>query len=221
MNFDIKEIISATMVLFAVVDIIGSVPIIINLRKKAGRIQSEKTAIVAGGLLVVFLFLGKQLLNLFGVTVEAFAVAGAFILFFLALEMILGITLYKGTTPESASIVPLAFPMVAGAGALTTVLSLRAKFYVENIIVAIVINMIIVYVVLKSSERIEKFLGKQGITVLHNLFGVILLAIAVNLFTANIKEMFFSKHTAPVEKKLNLPKIPTNDDKTFILTPNT
>ena len=221
MNFDIKEIISATMVLFAVVDIIGSVPIIINLRKKAGRIQSEKTAIVAGGLLVVFLFLGKQLLNLFGVTVEAFAVAGAFILFFLALEMILGITLYKGTTPESASIVPLAFPMVAGAGALTTVLSLRAKFYVENIIVAIIINMIIVYIVLKSSERIEKFLGKQGITVLHNLFGVILLAIAVNLFTANIKEMFFSKHTAPVEEKLNLPKIPTNDDKTFFLTPTT
>ena len=221
MNFDIKEIISATMVLFAVVDIIGSVPIIINLRKKAGRIQSEKTAIVAGGLLVVFLFLGKQVLNLFGVTVEAFAVAGAFILFFLALEMILGITLYKGTTPESASIVPLAFPMVAGAGALTTVLSLRAKFYVENIIVAIIINMIIVYIVLKSSERIEKFLGKQGITVLHNLFGVILLAIAVNLFTANIKEMFFSKHTAPVEEKLNLPKIPTNDDKTFFLTPNT
>ena len=221
MNFDIKEIISATMVLFAVVDIIGSVPIIINLRKKAGRIQSEKTAIVAGILLILFLFIGKQLLNLFGVTVEAFAVAGAFILFFLALEMILGITLYKGTTPESASIVPLAFPMVAGAGALTTVLSLRAKFYVENIIVAIIINMVIVYIVLKSSERIEKFLGKQGITVLHNLFGVILLAIAVNLFTANIKEMFFSKHTAPVEEKLNLPKIPTNDDKTFFLTPNT
>ena len=191
MNFDVKEIISATMVLFAVVDIIGSVPIIINLRKKAGRIQSEKTAIVAGSLLVVFLFLGKQLLNLFGVTVEAFAVAGAFILFFLALEMILGITLYKGTTPESASIVPLAFPMVAGAGALTTVLSLRAKFYVENIIVAIIINMVLVYIVLKSSERIEKFLGKQGITVLHNLFGVILLAIAVNLFTTNIRAMLF------------------------------
>ena len=193
MNFDVKEIISATMVLFAVVDIIGSVPIIINLRKKAGRIQSEKTAIVAGSLLVVFLFLGKQLLNLFGVTVEAFAVAGAFILFFLALEMILGITLYKGTTPETASIVPLAFPMVAGAGALTTVLSLRAKFYVENIIVAILINMIIVYIVLKSSEKIEKFLGKQGITVIHNLFGVILLAIAVNLFTTNIRAMLFGQ----------------------------
>ena len=193
MNFDVKEIISATMVLFAVVDIIGSVPIIINLRKKAGRIQSEKTAIVAGILLVLFLFIGKQLLNLFGVTVEAFAVAGAFILFFLALEMILGITLYKGTTPETASIVPLAFPMVAGAGALTTVLSLRAKFYVENIIVAILINMIIVYIVLKSSEKIEKFLGKQGITVIHNLFGVILLAIAVNLFTTNIRAMLFGQ----------------------------
>ena len=193
MNFDVKEIISATMVLFAVVDIIGSVPIIINLRKKAGRIQSEKTAIVAGILLILFLFIGKQLLNLFGVTVEAFAVAGAFILFFLALEMILGITLYKGTTPETASIVPLAFPMVAGAGALTTVLSLRAKFYVENIIVAILINMIIVYVVLKSSEKIEKFLGKQGITVIHTLFGVILLAIAVNLFTTNIRAMLFGQ----------------------------
>ena len=193
MNFDVKEIISATMVLFAVVDIIGSVPIIINLRKKAGRIQSEKTAIVAGILLILFLFIGKQLLNLFGVTVEAFAVAGAFILFFLALEMILGITLYKGTTPETASIVPLAFPMVAGAGALTTVLCLMAKFYVENIIVAILINMIIVYVVLKSSEKIEKFLGKQGITVIHNLFGVILLAIAVNLFTTNIRAMLFGQ----------------------------
>ena len=128
MNFNIKEIVSATMVLFAVVDIIGSVPIIINLRKKAGKIQSEKTAIVAGQMLIIFLFLGEQVLDLFGVSVEAFAVAGSFILFFLALEMILGITLYKATTPETASIVPLAFPMVAGAGALTTVLSLRAKF---------------------------------------------------------------------------------------------
>ena len=191
MNFNIKEIVSATMVLFAVVDIIGSVPIIINLRKKAGKIQSEKTAIVAGQMLIIFLFLGEQVLDLFGVSVEAFAVAGSFILFFLALEMILGITLYKATTPETASIVPLAFPMVAGEGALTTVLSLRAKFALENIIVAIVINMIIVYVVLKSSEHIEKFLGKQGITIVHNLFGVILLAIAVNLFTTNIRAMLF------------------------------
>ena len=140
MNIDFKEIVSATMVLFAVIDILGSIPLIINLRKKAGRIESEKTAIVAGVLLIVFLFIGKELLNLFGVTVESFAVAGAFVLFFLALEMILGITLYKDVTPESASIVPLAFPVVAGAGALTTVLSLRAEYYVENIIIAIIIN---------------------------------------------------------------------------------
>ena len=112
MNIDFKEIVSATMVLFAVIDILGSIPLIINLRKKAGRIESEKTAIVAGVLLIVFLFIGKELLNLFGVTVESFAVAGAFVLFFLALEMILGITLYKDVTPESASIVPLAFPVV-------------------------------------------------------------------------------------------------------------
>ena len=189
MNFDTKEIISATMVLFAVIDIIGSVPIIINLRKKAGRIQSEKTAIVAGLLLVVFLFVGKQLLNLFGVSVEAFAVAGSCFFIFFWVVVFFGNKLYKCNTPETASIVPLAFPIVAGAGALTTVLSLRSKFYVENIIVAIIINIVIVYVVLKSSERIEKFLGKQGITVIHNLFGVILLAIAVNLFTTNIRLM--------------------------------
>ena len=189
MNIDFKEIVSATMVLFAVIDILGSIPLIINLRKKAGRIESEKTAIVAGVLLIVFLFIGKELLNLFGVTVESFAVAGAFVLFFLALEMILGITLYKDVTPESSSIVPLAFPVVAGAGALTTVLSLRAEYHVENIIIAILINIIIVYIGLKSSVKIEKILGKQGITVIHKFFGVILLAIAVKLFATNIKIM--------------------------------
>ena len=189
MNIDFKEIVSATMVLFAVIDILGSIPLIINLRKKAGRSESEKTAIVAGVLLIVFLFIGKELLNLFGVTVESFAVAGAFVLFFLALEMILGITLYKDVTPESASIVPLAFPVVAGAGALTTVLSLRAEYHVENIIIAILINIIIVYIGLKSSVKIEKILGKQGITVIHKFFGVILLAIAVKLFATNIKIM--------------------------------
>ena len=194
LHFDIVEIVSATMVLFAVIDIIGSVPIIINLRKKAGRIQSEKTAIVAGVLLVLFLFIGKQLLNLFGVTVEAFAVAGSFILFFLALEMI--------------------FPIVAGAGSLTTVLSLRAKYEVENIIMAIIINIIIVYLVLRSSERIEKYLGKQGTTVVHNFFGVILLAIAVNLFTTNIKTMLFTTET-PVhnEQKTTTPNADPNDNK--------
>jgi len=186
LNFSGKEIISATMVLFAVIDIIGSIPLIISLRQKAGKIESEKTAIVAGVLLILFLFLGKQILNLFGVTVESFAVAGSFILFFLALEMILGITLYKDSEPETASIVPLAFPIVAGAGALTTVLSLRAEYETENIIVAILINIVIVYVVLKLSNKIERLLGKQGISVIHKFFGVILLAIAVKLFATNI-----------------------------------
>ena len=190
LNFSGKEIISATMVLFAVIDIIGSIPLIISLRQKAGKIESEKTAIVAGVLLILFLFLGKQILNLFGVTVESFAVAGCVILFFLALEMILGITLYKDSEPETASIVPLAFPIVAGAGALTTVLSLRAEYETENIIVAILINIVIVYVVLKLSNKIERLLGKQGISVIHKFFGVILLAIAVKLFATNIKALF-------------------------------
>ncbi|MDO4229479.1 MAG: MarC family protein, partial [Capnocytophaga sp.] len=153
-------------------------------------IQSEKTAIVAGLLLILFLFLGKEILNLFGVTVESFAVAGAFILFFLALEMILGITLYRDDEPETASIVPLAFPLVAGAGSLTTVLSLRAEYQVENIITGIIINIIFVYFVLKSSKKIEKALGKQGINVIRKIFGVILLAIAVKLFATNIKGLF-------------------------------
>ncbi|CEN35506.1 MarC family protein [Capnocytophaga cynodegmi] len=190
MNFDIREIISTTMVLFAVIDIVGSIPIIINLRQKVGHIQSEKTAIVSAMLLILFLFLGKEILNLFGVTVESFAVAGAFILFFLALEMILGITLYRDEEPQTASIVPLAFPLVAGAGSMTTVLSLRAEYHLENIIVGIVINIIFVYIVLKSSKKIEKILGKQGINVIRKIFGVILLAIAVKLFATNVKGLF-------------------------------
>ncbi len=190
MNFSFKEIVSTTMVLFAVIDIIGSIPIIINLRQKVGHIQSEKTAIVSGVLLILFLFLGKEILNLFGVTVESFAVAGVFILFFLALEMILGITLYRDDEPETASIVPLAFPLVAGAGSMTTVLSLRAEYNLENIIVGIVINIIFVYFVLKSSKKIEQRLGKQGINVVRKIFGVILLAIAVKLFATNVKGLF-------------------------------
>lgn len=178
------------MVLFAVIDIVGSIPIIINLRQKVGHIQSEKTAIVSAMLLILFLFLGKEILNLFGVTVESFAVAGAFILFFLALEMILGITLYRDEEPQTASIVPLAFPLVAGAGSMTTVLSLRAEYHLENIIVGIIINIIFVYIVLKSSKKMEKILGKQGINVIRKIFGVILLAIAVKLFATNAKGLF-------------------------------
>lgn len=190
MNFDLKQIVTASLILFAVIDIIGSIPIIVDLRKKVGHIQSEKASIVAAILMVLFLFVGEEILGLIGIDVNSFAVAGAFILFFLALEMILGIQLYKDDAPETASIVPLAFPLIAGAGTMTTLLSLRAEYETINIICAIVINMIFVYLVLKSSAKIEKVLGSQGINVVRKIFGVILLAIAVKLFATNIQNLF-------------------------------
>lgn len=189
-NFDLRQIATSGMVLFAVIDILGSLPIIIGLRKKVGHIQSEKASIVAACLMVAFLFVGEELLKLIGIDVNSFAVAGAFIIFFLAIEMILGITLYKDDQPESASIVPIAFPLIAGAGTLTTLLAMRAEYDVENIIVAIIVNIIFVFIVLKSSAKIEKFLGKNGVNVIRKVFGVILLAIAVKLFAANINELF-------------------------------
>ncbi|MFI8378403.1 MarC family protein [Leeuwenhoekiella sp. NPDC079379] len=190
MAFDFKEIATASMILFAIIDIIGSIPIIVGLREKVGHIQSEKASIVAAILMVVFLFLGKEILKLIGIDVNSFAVAGAFIIFFIALEMILGIQLYKDDAPETASIVPLAFPLVAGAGTMTSLLSLRAEYAVENIIVAIIINCLFVYLVLKSSGKIGKLLGKQGISLIRKIFGVILLAMAVKLFTTNIQGLF-------------------------------
>ena len=188
--FDLREVFTVGMILFAVIDIIGSIPIVLDLRKKVGHIQSEKASIVAGLLMIAFLFLGKEILNLIGIDVNSFAVAGSFILFFLALEMILGISLYKDDAPESASIVPLAFPLIAGAGTMTSLLSLRAEYETINIIVAIIINIIFVYIVLKSSGKIERVLGSQGINVIRKIFGVILLAIAVKLFAANIQSLF-------------------------------
>lgn len=190
MNFDWKEIFPATMILFAVIDIIGSIPIIVDLKRKSGKIESEKASVVAGIIMILFLFVGEEILSLIGVDVNSFAVAGAFILFFLALEMILGIQLYKDEDPKTASVVPLAFPLVAGAGSMTSILSLRAEYHVENIIVAILVNILFVYLVLKSSGKIEKTLGTQGIGVIRKIFGVILLAIAVKLFAANIQNLF-------------------------------
>ena len=189
-HFTFKEILTASMVLFAVIDIVGSVPVIISLRHKVGHIQSEKASVVAGIIIVAFLFIGEEILNRIGIDVNSFAVAGALVIFFLAIEMILGITLYKDDEPESASIVPIAFPLIAGAGTITTLLSIRAEFYVENIIVAIIVNIIFVYLVLKSSRRIESVLGKNGLSVIRKVFGVILLAIAVKLFAANINVLF-------------------------------
>nr|WP_262921516.1 MarC family protein [Psychroserpens algicola] len=191
-QFNIKEIFTAFMILFAVIDIIGNIPIIIDLRKKVGHIQSEKASIIAGIIMVFFLFLGKTILSFLGVGVNSFAVAGAFILFFIALEMILGITLYKQDEDASltASVFPLAFPLIAGPGSLTTLLSLRAEFRIENIIIAVILNVIIIFIVLKTSARIERLIGQNGINIIRKIFGVILLAIAVKLFAHNIKALF-------------------------------
>lgn len=192
MNFNIKEIFTAFMVLFAVIDIVGNIPIIIDLRKKFGHIESEKASVIAGVILILFLFIGQSLLSLIGIDVHSFAVAGAFILFFIALEMILGITLYKDTNEEgmNAHVFPLAFPLIAGPGSLTTLLSLRSEFSTENIIVAVLANVIVIYIVLKTSTKIERVIGPNGINIIRKIFGVVLLAIAVKLFAANIKLLF-------------------------------
>ena len=194
MNFNFKEIFTAFMVLFAVIDIIGNIPIIIDLRKKSGQIQSEKASLIAGSIMIIFLFLGQSLLKLIGIDVNSFAVAGSFILFFIALEMILGITLYKdnddNSNPITASVFPLAFPLIAGPGSLTTLLSLRAEFYIENIILAVFFNVILIYIVLKTSSKIERIIGPNGIQIIRKVFGVVLLAISVKLFAANIKMLF-------------------------------
>ena len=187
MLFDFKEVITATLILFAVIDIVGSIPVIIDLRQKVGHIQSEKASFVAIVIMVAFLFIGEEILKLIGIDVNSFAVAGAFILLFLAFEMILGIELFKDDSPETASVVPLAFPLIAGAGTMTTILSLKAEYQTINIIVAIIINMIFVYAVLKSSKKIEHFFGKGGIAIIRKVFGIILLAIAVKLFATNVQ----------------------------------
>ena len=193
MNFNFKEILTATMILFAVIDIVGSLPIIISLREKAGHIQSEMASVIAAVLMIAFLFVGEQILSLIGINVNEFAVAGSLILFFLALEMILGITLFKDDeegNPKLASVFPLAFPLLAGPGSLTTLLSLRAEFNTSNIIIAIVINIIFIYIVLKTSGKIQHAIGKNGIIIIRKVFGVVLLAIAVKLFTTNIQLLF-------------------------------
>jgi multiple antibiotic resistance protein len=193
MNFNFKEIFTAFMVLFAVIDIVGNIPIIIDLRKKVGHIQSEKASVIAAFIMIFFLFLGQSLLKLIGIDVNSFAVAGSFILFFIALEMILGITLYKddGSSQNlTATVFPLAFPLIAGPGSLTTLLSLRAEFELENIIVAVFFNVIVIYIVLKTSSKIERLIGPSGIQIIRKIFGVVLLAIAVKLFAHNIKALF-------------------------------
>lgn len=185
--FNFKEILSVTLILFSVIDILGSLPIVISLRQKAGHIQSTKATLVAGVLMCAFLFLGEAILKLFGLDIASFAIAGAVVIFLLGLEMVLGINLFKETgDPKSSSIVPLAFPIIAGAGTMTTIVSLQAEYKLENILVGILVNLIFVFVVLKTSKWLEKILGVSGANILRKVFGIILLAIAVKLFKTNI-----------------------------------
>lgn len=188
MMVNFKEILSVSLVLFSVIDILGSIPIVIDLKKKTGKIESEKATLVAGLIMFAFLYLGDSILKLFGLDVASFAIAGALVIFFLGLEMVLGIHFFKSdeTHSKSSSIVPLAFPIIAGAGTMTTIISLRAEFQQVNLIIGIVLNLILIYVVLKAAGWIEKQLGQAGADVLRKVFGVILLAIAVKLIKSNI-----------------------------------
>ena len=185
MNFNIVEIFASFMVLFAIIDIPGSIPIIIDIKNKTGKISAGKATIVAFSIMFAFLFIGKPLLGIFGVDISSFAIAGSFIVLLISLEMILGVEIFKNNDPGGGSIVPIAFPLIAGAGSITTLLSLKAEYATENIAVALLINMAIVYLVLKSTRLVEKLLGPTGIAILRKVFGIILLAIAVKLFITN------------------------------------
>lgn len=189
--FSIKEILSAFMVLFAVIDITGSIPVIVGLKEKGLKVEAGKAAIFSFLIFILFLFLGDAVLSLFGVNIESFAVAGSIIILILAAEMILDIEIFKYNGPGgSATIVPIIFPLIAGAGALTTLLSLRAEYHVVNIIAAIFLNMVIVFFALRHLNLVEKVLGKGGVYILRKFFGIILLAISVKLFTTNISTLF-------------------------------
>lgn len=189
-GFNISELFKASMVLFAVIDIIGSIPMIIKLKETSGDISELRASLVSFGIMIGFFLLGESILQLFGVTIQSFAVAGSLILFAIALEMILGVHLFKDSVSgKTASIVPLAFPLIAGAGTMTSLVSLKAEFHDINILLAIFINILIVYIVLKSTKKIEHLLGETGIAIMKKVFGIILLAIAVKLFSTNMKLM--------------------------------
>lgn len=180
-----KEILSVTMILFAIIDILGAIPVIIQLRQKAGHIESEKASIAVLVLMIGFLFAGDELLAVIGLDISSFAIAGSIVIFIIALEMVLGVNFFKEEMPESVSIVPLAFPLIAGAGTMTTLLSLKSQYQTQNIIVGIIVNTLFVYLVLKNVQWLEKLFGKTGLHILRKAFGVILLAIAIKLFRSN------------------------------------
>jgi multiple antibiotic resistance protein len=186
-EFSWGQLLKTSTVLFAVIDIVGSIPIIIKVKEKAGDISALRTSIVSMGIMIGFLLLGDSILSLFGVDVRSFAVAGSIILFAMAIEMIMGLHLFRDeVTGKTASIVPLAFPIIAGAGTMTSLISLKAEFYQINILLAIVINVIIIFLVLRSTKALERILGPGGIAIVKKVFGIILLAIAIKLFASNV-----------------------------------
>ena len=190
MSFNIVNIFSVFMVLFAVIDIVGSIPIIIDIKNRGTKVNAFKITLISFVILTIFLFVGEAFLKMFGVDIASFAIAGSFILFFLALEMVLNIEIFKSDeTTRSSSIVPLAFPIIAGAGSITTLLSLRAVYSELEIMIALFLNMIVVFLVLKATKYIEKIIGQAGIAILRKVFGIILLAIAVKLFSTNFPNL--------------------------------
>jgi multiple antibiotic resistance protein len=189
-NISVKESITISFTLFAVIDILGGIPILISLKEKmGGHIRSAQATLASGALMILFLFVGQQLLNILGLDVQSFAVAGSIVIFIIGLEMILGLEFFKpDNNPKSGSVVPIAFPLIAGSGTLTTIMSLKANYYDINILIGILINCVVIFVVLKSLKWIERALGPNGLIVVRKFFGVILLAIAVKIFASNIAQ---------------------------------
>jgi len=185
MNFSFIEIVASFMVLFAIIDIPGSIPIILDIKAKTGDIEPGKTSLVAFGIFMAFLFIGSPLLSVFGIDVSSFAIAGSFIIFLIGFEMVLGIELFKHVSSGGGSIVPIAFPLIAGAGSITTILSLKAEYETINILIALLLNMVIVYFVLRMTSVFERVLGDAGLQILKKVFGIILLSIAIKLFITN------------------------------------
>ncbi len=185
-QLNIRDILTVSTILFAVIDIVGSIPVLLQVKQRVGHIKTGQATVVSLLIMIGFLFLGESILKFLGVDVGSFAIAGSLVIFFLALEMILGIRLYRDEIPETASIIPVAFPLIAGTGTMTTLLSLRAAYDAPTIIIGITLNLLVVYVVLRNLHRLEKWLGPAGISVLRKVFGIILLAIAVKLFRTNL-----------------------------------
>jgi multiple antibiotic resistance protein len=187
MQSGFNELLTVTFTLFAVIDIVGSIPLLLSLKKQMGGIQEMKATLISGGLMILFLFLGEPLLHVLGVETHSFAVAGSIIIFILGIEMVLGVELFKADKDSKSSlVVPIAFPLIAGSGTLTTIISLKANYEESMLLIAILVNLIIVYAVLKSLDLIERILGPGGMVAIRKFFGVILLAIAIKIFSSNV-----------------------------------